>query len=785
MSANTEHITLKTVFPEAWIPNKDMWDRGLISWTETVIQFITEQGDALNATEVVDKKESLRFNFEFADVAKWFVVLLRDTTLEMYRADLKRKDGLVSDEKLKEFYTDIDDTVHKAHLDVSAAFDSVQKTVPVAMIKMQKWKHLQSPWATYRKQVDEVKEQIDHINKVHSILSEASKEYHVISDEICTKSQITTEKIDQYVVQAQRVKTQLDQVINKDQLSANDLSTALRSMKISDSRWEASIEESLLHHLNSLSRSVDVPVKTVDGSIILKSVILKDQSRVWIESEVMPELLDNIQLEQRAYDAISLAALNISNKVEILSSSELSESITAADINLNLDILIRELENILIQSKKYNEEVTDQIKKEFLLSSVLSDEENFLEVSFQSSVRKLTGSGFLPERFSRIWESSRNRLGDLLPGASVQKTRSTRDRLIEYLEERNVHVSNPYAGLFLNKVFLGESFMVGQQKELEVVQRAYANWLKGYRGAILVHGARHSGKSSLIDRVALRLEDIDIYRLHPEKDTNCNGRILPSTYDLEEVLAFISKNHIQRKAVLIMDDLSKWYSLKFDLARNSHQLTRFMGKNSHRFFYIVSTSNCLVEHLNSVHAFEESFSFDVCVDESSIEEIQKAILIRHGASHRFIYDAAASKELSNDDMKLVAKRIGQQAQGNMGESLRLWSVLTTANNDHAVTLDRDRKPLSFPNILTPKTTFILETIMTIRNCGEGLLRKLYGPEWVDNWLPVLQRLIGDGIVNRKSNGKLRVNRIVAFDLGRLMYHHSAFPFYRIKDGLND
>ena len=150
-------------------------------------------------------------------------------------------------------------------------------------------------------------------------------------------------------------------------------------------------------------------------------------------------------------------------------------------------------------------------------------------------------------------------------------------------------------------------------------------------------------------------------------------------YELAPVLQFIKDNTLNEQPLVWLDDLELWTDANVSYAENVRQLRNYIDRYSNRIFFMVATSNWQRARLAKSFALNDFFQAEINLDRMPLEEIQRAILIRHGATHKTLVDQAGEKT-SPQDFTRMTKRIHTATEGNIGDALNRWSAATERYN---------------------------------------------------------------------------------------------------------
>jgi len=245
--------------------------------------------------------------------------------------------------------------------------------------------------------------------------------------------------------------------------------------------------------------------------------------------------------------------------------------------------------------------------------------------------------------------------------------------------------------------------------------------------------------------------------------------------DLSEQLNYVVKYSLQDRPMVLLDNLHLWHDDEIPLLDNIRAMTKVIDKYSNKIFFMVCINNWQKDRFNSVLNLDSIFQAEVNTDKVSIEELQKAILIRHSATHTELVnnegDPLTKKAVNN-----ILKSIFYVAHGNIGESLNRWARDITMYDDDKV--QYQISDYDVPKFLNPSSSILLKSILMYGTTNEYHLRKVFGPAFQDEYKPILQRLINVGVVERNINGKLEIRSSMVNDIAKLLEQNTAFTYLK-------
>ena len=168
------------------------------------------------------------------------------------------------------------------------------------------------------------------------------------------------------------------------------------------------------------------------------------------------------------------------------------------------------------------------------------------------------------------------------------------------------------------------------------------------------------------------------------------------------------------------------------------------------------------------------FQAEINLDNMSNADIQKAILIRHGATHKHLVDEKG-EEANVSYFKKVVNHTIAKSRANIGESLRNWAFAIHESGNETVRFER-RSTYALPDFITQDSAVLLSTLLLEKQSNEYRLRKLFGPAFNEKYAHLVVRLIGIGILRRNVDGWLEINPAVVNDLANLLERKKYVSF---------
>lgn len=741
---------------------------------------LTEQTAELTAKQQFDYSW---INFEWANLAKDLMILWRDILFQQQKGQIIKIDRLTTSSALRTLNLASLETLEKALYDFKG---DVERGFNVPLKKQTKkvaqWKLQQNPWPVYKQQLSDMANQCLRLQRDYRVLLNVASTFNEIEALVRQTENFCQEEI----ANVQKIANETVAEIEQEQIPK--LSRIIKHLEdleagISLPNHFNTFTEALEHRINELVTRTDVPVNVNGGMVEIKDLTFKRSSKQWLDAEILPLLYEVWELTENTHNGLKMALINIKNRAILLDAEEKEGKKVDVDkvtICQPLNTFYKNSELAANGLAKLQVEIDHRLAYIFNVSAIYEPNRAFLPVPIQEATlnqfRK--GQNRVQNRVGKWVNGQWQRFQNLRATVAQEDALSDAEKIVRLIQSRTGDETNSnYASIFLTKGFIGESFAVGRQRELAHAKNLIDNWRDNYRGAAVITGERFSGKTILGELIATQFFNNNTIRLAPNTLIKLNGRRMTTGFDLEPVLAFIKKYTTAKEPPLIwIDDLELWWDKDLPLSQNVRTLRKFIDNNGNRLFFLVSMSNWLNTHLNLFHETSKVFQAEINVDKMSLEEIREAIMIRHGATHKKLINADREALTPNEFKRLIDK-IYRISGGNIGEALNRWSCATIRVDEENVQ-HVGGVNFGLPDFLNPDVAILLSAIMIEKRTNEYRLRRIFGPAFTEKYAPILQRLIGIGLLRRQLDGWLEINEVLVNELGHLLEDKGYLKYHR-------
>lgn len=277
------------------------------------------------------------------------------------------------------------------------------------------------------------------------------------------------------------------------------------------------------------------------------------------------------------------------------------------------------------------------------------------------------------------------------------------------LDVRSRDLPKIYRRLFRFEAVEDPRFLIGREEELQAITEARQLWEDQRPVAVLVVGARGSGKTSLINcAIQGCLDGLEIYR----------GEVRERVMDAPGIRAIVAdvvgvndptrleEELANRRGVIVLEELERAFLREIGGFAAVRELQRLIAATCGSMLWIVACNQRAFSLLNRAVNLADGFSHRIDAASVSREALRQAILVRHNLSGlrlRFLVSPGrrpaferltARLRRRRDPEALFFERLAEESGGVFRTAFELW--LGQVGTIRAGVLDV--QPLTEPDI---------------------------------------------------------------------------------------
>lgn len=723
-------------------------------------------------------------HFIWMEDAKSYLILWRDVIFQYQKSLVLKSNGDISASVMDTFVNNTHKTIVSASEELKQRLENEISSLVIDTASLSNnindWKKRNLPWETYKKQFGQIRKQGDELLKDAKALLDVVDIYQTIQRQVEQNLGACQSQLEQLNVLAQEsiqyIKENTEEKPGKIAIHFEDLESKIETpnyLKILNDNIDAQIE--------LLPGNIRTALGTQGGTLLYQDINYKRKSQQWLDAEILPLVYEVWELDTQVVYSFKMALINIRNRAVLLS-NDLKEGkeveIDSNEFSNPIISFLQKGESWKGELRRLIQLIFERLRTEFLLSEIYNDKKEFLPVTLQSTINQFRLNENPLVLNIKTWiEKQWNAFQNFISSVEQEESLSISEKLVRYIQSKKTNNNNQqYSGIFLTKGYVGKSFWIGRENDLQRFSHIVDQWKLGYRGAVILSGQRFSGKSLFGGYVSSAHFHNKTIQIIPNSVLKLKGRSMQTTYDLGAALEFVRKHTINSQMLIWIDDLEKWNDPNITLSQNVRALNSAIDNFGNRMFFMVSMGNWTMSFLDKTHEILKVFQAEINLDRMSAEEIKQAILIRHGATHKTLINEE-EEELSPQDFQKIINRIFRATDGNIGEVLNQWANGIFNVDEERVSF-KNSINYSFPDFINADNALLLSALMMEKRSNEYRLRKLFGPSFKEKYQHLIQRMISVGILKRHLNGWLEINELVVNDVGRLLEEKHYLKFNR-------
>ncbi|TDQ16401.1 hypothetical protein DFQ04_2519 [Algoriphagus boseongensis] len=710
------------------------------------------------------------FHFSYPDRFKSILLLLRDCLLQLSIAELRHSEGFISDQTYAKHFSQTQELLGKETEKIAGFFSSEYQTMmgreDLFKQKLESVKHFANPSEIYITQFKSIQNQLSEITHCGSQLRTTSEEFKSISnlvlkmkDEVLEASEFFREKTRiclEELILLEKNEREIDQVIS----NFDSLLNAAKAQEINSDSKIRQLEDQI-----NLLKEYSIPVDSKEGYLLTKKIDFRKSTQKWMDYKILPELIDlwdNLE-------ALSSHRLNVANRIKnSLSFAKGSSNSNGIQGEISSWNEIFEKENQTSVQNQGPVELIEDLLKGFKVSEVYTQAE-YLKVPLQTNFARLTGGSIKKNIWSKTIGNLLSNLGKKVKVVTEDSPHQKLEVALGILETRNEkEIPDHYHALFQNKNFLGDLFMVRRPALEEEIKKVVDHWKKGHARSLAILGPPLSGKSTLLEFAAHLFPAKEVLILQPNENITVEGRKFKTSKDLGQALSFINRSLMNTKKILIIDDLHLWRDEENSLADNASSLIDFVNTNFSKAFVVVGATKSLSLHLDTLMPFSEGFTNLLETKTAKFDEIYKAVMLRHGASHKKIFEKEGIW-MTEGQIRKKIYWLAKKHDFNVGAVLQAWIFCTDVQIDGNIRFTEKETHLN--DFLKTPELLVIKQCLLFGYSTDLELKNLFTKNYDSQFKPAVRKLLNIGILERNVQGQLLVKNSVRQDLNAVLVYH--------------
>ncbi|MEN2281037.1 ATP-binding protein [Algoriphagus sp. SE2] len=724
--------------------------------------------------ELLSSHEVYLWHYFSPEKFKNISLLIRDTLLQLSIAQNRVKEHRVTKEGVEKHFQASKELllteINALYNDIEGMDKLLLEKEGALGRKLESIQHLKNPWSVYSEQLNTIQEHINIIHSSKGLVKETIVSFTLIRSNLERMGVEIRNENDFFLLKTTESLELLSQIDSQQKLKEglNWIENLLEDLMKYNEKKENQIR-TLEDWVESL-KSFTIPVGTEDGLLLEKSIDFKKTTTKWLDYYILQDVMelweDQESLTTRVKHVLSSlrGSLSILIKTESLSDFRVEKE--------TLEKLLAEERKNKKRSLELLSHIDELMKKDFAVTQLYIESE-YLKVPLQTSFTRLGSNnhGF-EKKISLAIKTLWSKISRQYEEAKEKTPHQELEKALKIIETRSTKPNTDhYHALFLTKNFVGDLFLVSRTGIENQLEETVRQWNQGSGRSILLSGDSFSGKTTLAEYISKHYFAKRTITLNPNSDIIVEGRKFRTSKNLKEALDFIKRSVSNSAPLVILDDLHQWRDQEYSLLENMKALMDFISNQSQRVLICATISSILLKHLDSRIPFSITFTKLHSVSKSTNEEIFKAIMLRHGASHKDVLEQE-KKPLTDRQLEKKILSLTKMYDYNLGAVLQAWTYCTDIlDTDQVRFVDRD---IQLNDFLSDEEVLILKYCLLYGYGSELELKEFFTTRFENYIKPSIRKLLTINILGRNEAGFLVVKDSLKQEIHMLLNDREVF-----------
>jgi len=705
-----------------------------------------------------DEKTNFYVGSYLSEDFKSYIIFLRNSALELIYAEIKLDANLITEEDFKKYNSNSQQLWNTVRSEFINQLEGIDSTIQNTEIIEQA--HQKNPIQEYTSQIAELKNHTNQVKQFGESSNVALRRFDFIDNKI--EEIISDRKED-----LELLKSQLLELKGQDEISEQELSQKIKTYTgiLSTYKNNRLAELDLQKIFKNFSSIAVIP--DYDGGVMRTStidfpIILKQIFTVEFGGKISSSNSD-----------ISSVLIETIQHLRILSHREDDE------LHLDwIDDLVEKIDPLLEEDEKVKKQL---LKRMTFHSLIYSETENKELASDYFDRQLLRGKA----TFLNLYQIASKQLTNFADSIlNNEEQLSDNQLIINYI--KSIHKSDTnefYTKIFLNNSEFFNHYYVPSEDFVNRINANIENWRIGLGNAILMHGDRFCGKTSLLSWVKNNSEFDQFIEVVEGENIVIGGRKFMLGTDLDENLNSIEKSlEIGKSYLVIIDDLelirNEQDPIKF--LDNIRSLLNHIRQATKNVFFLVATNTVMANKLKTILHWEDHFADLINISQFKLNDFLTTLENRHQSTKMEVLHN--EKPINISKIRAIGTDILKSQNYNIGLSLMAWC------RNISETLDIKSvkfKALEFPWLIDDHRKFV-ELLYAFKELSYEQLGKLNNYTTSD-YSKLIGRFRKVGVLDLNDN-LLEISPFVGKELyGQLTFSDdkSKYNMYVINVHLED
>ncbi|MEE9374284.1 MAG: hypothetical protein V3V00_14615 [Saprospiraceae bacterium] len=700
------------------------------------------------------------FDCQVAQIVKHYVIFLRNTMLEVHKANVKTISKSVPKTEWDKYIHGVKKNIDQVTFEYKESID--RKWQWIQSPENQKSTTLESnlihsPGEVYNKQIEVCGGQMTRIKNQDNTFIEIAKKLNIIRENLKSHFDI-------YLTKEKDLENFLTQ-LNASLPDEPDVLSAIAKAKTQLSTIAISGADEIVWLKKLDDQMTNLPkIKIItgysNGHLIEKNLDLARGTKKWIDMELIPQHIQLRDSVEQNLNRVNTMLINAQHKYrllegkknkiyhdEILSTISIlstAQKTTTQHISEEYNKIINHTSTMLRADELYNDQNWMVTGYDLSLIQLKSDTENVFKKLYQNCTNYLNTAKWAP------FFTDNN---------EINRTESIA-RFVQAKTKDNP--TGHYQRVFMSDGFLSDYYLVNREKEMEQVSNLNELWNDGFGVSLAITGMPRSGKTTFTKQVLHKYWPDNHVFIYPNSSFVLNGNKISTTTDLDKTIDnAMNVLGIDDKICIVIDEVHLWHGNDTSLFQNMVNLRSQVLTLRPNVLIMVSIGYHLLSRLQTVTRFKEAFMSYIDISFINKKDFITTLGYRHNATQNELYDTKG-EPLTPKQIDSIGSKIWKYTSRNIGTSLLEWIRSIAQDNTGRWVIDFNT--YKYPVIVDESSAIMINAVLLYSSLSKDHLIDM-----TDHMDLNLQQSLLYSMMNSKAflldgNDKISVNPSVVTEI---------------------
>ena len=699
------------------------------------------------------------FDKEISPIIKHYLIFLRNTMLEIHKANIKRISESTSDQAWLDFAsstkTHIDSITDEFLSSIDSKWSWVQKVPNQNEIKLEAQLIL-SPGKIYAEQIEQCGMQMSRIKDQDIEVSVMAANINSIRADLYSHLKLYLDQEKVLEQKLSNLNTALSDPINVQKMLI-ETKDEIQGIPVSGQE-----EEKWIDRLDEKMSGLPILKLITDhsnGLLLEKTLDIAKGTKKWVDMVLLPQHIQLRDQVEQNLNRVCTMLINAQHKYQLLDGKK---------NKVYHDEIVKTIETLAERQKNTTLSISESYKDLLsIIDSKLRADQLYVDQNWMISTYDLTIGQLRSDTenvFKQVYDWIKNYISHAswIPFLNDDDQHQS-EKTAQLVQNKKIP-SQPghYQRVFMSDGFLSDYYLVEREKEMRQVADLLDLWNDGFGASLIITGAPKCGKSTFGFQITEKYWPENTITLKANSVLTLKGKKINVQTDIADALENIIQT-IKKKGkwCILIDEMNEWQNEKTSLFQNMQNLQRYVQELNPSIIIVAIMDYHLLSRLQTVMRFKDAFMSYMDLSFLDKKAFIKTLGHRHDATQIELL-SPKGEQLTAKQIEGIGEKIWKYTSQNVGCSLNEWVRSVSQSDEGSWMINFDA--YKYPLIVREKNAGIFNAILLYTSVTEEKLHKLTDHLDYSDQESIISNMLNTKVFIKDTNGKLQINEGVITEL---------------------